>query len=189
MKKNFFLICFLISVTIEAQSVSNFTIVTTPPSCPTCCDGTATLGILNGSCGALSVLWSDTAGIVGNSQQINNCCAGMSYTATVASNNCGTEIDFCNFQPMTTSINNFSDRDRVEIYPNPTSEILNIEFSNSEETEISVVDVFGNKIKKQKVKDKKEVVDISGIEDGVYFVAVKNLEQQTVSIKKIIIQH
>src|ERR1700761_7392220 len=101
MKKELYLLCISLSIInyLNAQTASNFTITTTSPSCPTCCDGVATVTSLNPSCHVLGVMWSNNA----TTQSINNCCYGMTYTASINGGACGTEIEFCTFNtPATT---------------------------------------------------------------------------------------
>jgi OmpA-OmpF porin, OOP family len=83
-------------------------------------------------------------------------------------------------------VNQFANNTQLNIYPNPAHDLLTVE-CKAENSELRITDVMSNEIKKQKIKDKKEVIDISEIQIGVYFVSVQTL--LGVSTKKIIIQH
>jgi hypothetical protein len=74
----------------------------------------------------------------------------------------------------------------VNVYPNPADDLLTIE-CKVENAELRILDLMGNEIKKQKIKDKKEEVDISEMASGVYFLNIKTIEG--LLTKKIIIQH
>jgi len=64
----------------------------------------------------------------------------------------------------------------MSIYPNPASEVLNIEFSNSEEkiTDIEIINVNGQIVKQIEIKDSRTSILVSVDEwsSGVYFVKV-----------------
>jgi len=60
---------------------------------------------------------------------------------------------------------------RFAIYPNPTSEKLNIKFKNPFSGEIEIIDEIGRLVIRKKIKGKREVeLDISTLSKGFYFV-------------------
>lgn len=71
--------------------------------------------------------------------------------------------------------NNFADFLSFDLYPNPSSNILNIEFSGNEgdKYQVDFIDILGRKILTTSSETNKLVVDISSFENGVYFVKVK----------------
>ena len=77
-----------------------------------------------------------------------------------------------NFIPtMITGIVDKSNESNINIYPNPTKNILTIEtreFYN--DSYIMIYSLSGQKIRKQQIHDKKTTIDISAIKPGVYFV-------------------
>jgi hypothetical protein len=54
----------------------------------------------------------------------------------------------------------------IAMYPNPTTEIINIEVSGDQNFEISVYDSFGNLVLKE---DNSTIIDLSGLSNGLYF--------------------
>ncbi len=70
------------------------------------------------------------------------------------------------------------------IYPNPANNILNLE-CKIQNAEISIIDILGNEIKREKFSEKK-TIDISSFSDGIYFAQIKTPEGSIT--KKIIIQ-
>jgi hypothetical protein len=93
---------------------------------------------------------------------INSCVASDTIIITV---NSLTDIGL---------INNLEGR--VKVYPNPTSDKLNIEFvENTEAIEISLYDIIGNLLlqKEMKPQETKRTIQIPG-ENGVYFIRIRS---------------
>jgi hypothetical protein len=74
-------------------------------------------------------------------------------------------------------------------YPNPAGNELTVEFTADalKESSIAILDVMGQTVLKQKIKDKKEIIELTGIESGVYFVEVQTRTEKLT--KKIIVFH
>ncbi len=61
------------------------------------------------------------------------------------------------------------------IYPNPTTGIVNIEFSNSLlNSNISILDINGKVVQKYKANGVKLTCNLSALATGVYFVSIEN---------------
>ena len=75
----------------------------------------------------------------------------------------------------------------VVIYPNPATNILNVEIKRlTATTEINIVDVLGNKVESEKSEGMNTTqVDINNLQNGIYFVVVTSGKQ--VTTKKVII--
>ncbi len=72
----------------------------------------------------------------------------------------------------TNNINDFSVSD-VIIYPNPSSDFINIQrLKNSQMIEMSICDVYGRMIKTQLLEEEHTQVDIRDLSAGVYFVKI-----------------
>lgn len=86
----------------------------------------------------------------------------------------------------TTSVeeNQLSDKSVLSIYPNPASSSVTVETSLKNAT-VSVVDVTGKVAAIVFVSDSKQLVDISTLKAGMYFVQVKN-DKQIYSQKLIV---
>lgn len=78
----------------------------------------------------------------------------------------------------------------LEIYPNPSSTILNISFqSNSDfvDAYFQLVDITGKVILKRSLDSKNVELSVSNIENGIYFVILN--DNTSALAKKILIQH
>jgi ELWxxDGT repeat protein len=82
-----------------------------------------------------------------------------------------------------------SKKNDFEIYPNPTSEWVNIRFNNpiNEHVSIELVDLMGRIIRKKAVQNdiSNQIIDLKGIPKGIYLINL-NTSQQRFS-KKIVI--
>ena len=84
---------------------------------------------------------------------------------------------------------NFEDEFIVEnIFPNPVSDQLTIQFNKSEDVQphISIIDCLGRVVYKYSASHNTVVVDLSGIASGIYFLKINGLE--TLYQQKIIKQ-
>ncbi len=81
--------------------------------------------------------------------------------------------------------------DEVNIYPNPANTIMNLELGIKNAAPIAITiritDMLGNILKQENITTEKISIDVSDIQNGIYFVCVKTLEG--VQIKKIVVQH
>jgi hypothetical protein len=83
----------------------------------------------------------------------------------------------------------------LSIYPNPSSDILNIKFNsfNVVPKKLQLVDVSGRIIKEMGFKDNEMQIDLSEISNGIYFLSLQMFDAigniKSLSSQKIIIQH
>ena len=87
---------------------------------------------------------------------------------------------------------NYKDDSRISIYPNPTSDKLNIEFNNDtgKDLQISIVSMDGkveynNKIEKPGIETRKSL-DLSELSGGIYMLRLKS--GKTVKTERLIIE-
>jgi hypothetical protein len=75
----------------------------------------------------------------------------------------------------------------ISLYPNPASNILQIEFNNFEENQTNwnykIIDLFGRNVKNGKLNF--SAIDINGISNGVYLIVLSN--SKTTYTKRIIV--
>ena len=77
----------------------------------------------------------------------------------------------------------------VDIYPNPSSNIFNLEFNSNSETDIFVTNVLGEQVYFESVKsfdDYKTKIDLSNYCKGIYNLTIKN--SNVISNHKLILQ-
>jgi OOP family OmpA-OmpF porin len=85
----------------------------------------------------------------------------------------------------TNNINEFANNFSIELYPNPTNDILNLKLLDAgKDVEIKITDVLGREVI---VSEYKEQLDISQFEKGIYFLSVYKAHN-LVGTKKIIKQ-
>lgn len=99
----------------------------------------------------------------------------------------GTKSNWLNGSPITSGVtcaslgtDDFLSSNDFQVYPNPSSGIFNIE--TKENTLFEVYDVTGRKVKSQKATSATSQVDLSGYNNGVYF--LKTNQGTTKLIKK-----
>lgn len=72
----------------------------------------------------------------------------------------------------------------VKIYPNPADEQLRV--ATTSNAKIDILDVAGSLLQSQRTSSKNNVIDISKLPAGVYF--IKITAEKAVTTKKIIVQ-
>jgi PKD repeat protein len=77
---------------------------------------------------------------------------------------------------------------RVEIYPNPANEIINIKLDRMNVESIQLIDVLGKVIVNQTVILDVNVLDVSGFDAGIYFIRIVPIEKEEAMIQKVMIQ-
>ena len=78
---------------------------------------------------------------------------------------------------------------KLQIFPNPANNVVTLIFSKNEnlENEICIFDLKGKIVFKTKAHNNITKIDISNIENGIYFILIKN--NYGVITEKLIIQH
>tara|TARA_B100001964_G_scaffold222239_1_gene266986 strand:- start:1545 stop:3401 length:1857 start_codon:yes stop_codon:yes gene_type:complete len=93
--------------------------------------------------------------------------------------------------PWTTSIHENSFAKNIEVYPNPTTDKINIEFTNgiTENTSIFVSNVLGQEvysIEKSAIINSKMALDFSAFSKGVYFLEIESKKGRF--LEKVVIE-
>lgn len=107
--------------------------------------------------------------------------ASGSRTAEISINNNDADENPYNFtitgnDSSNFVLENFSDR-KVSVYPNPTSGLVNFDFSENKVHNITITDITGKIIVIKNDPVNNEIVDLSNYSEGIYFVSVKTDEQ------------
>ncbi|MFD2727755.1 T9SS type A sorting domain-containing protein [Hyunsoonleella rubra] len=70
-----------------------------------------------------------------------------------------------------------NDKERFAVYPNPSSNFINVRLNNiDKEAVVSIFDTNGRKIREQPLKTENTVLDISGLNSGMYLLQLKTTE-------------
>ena len=83
-------------------------------------------------------------------------------------------------------ITNFSVK-QLQIYPNPVSDFLKIDFNSNLNKKISIYNVFGECVHTYQTNKQSITIDVSNFDAGIYF--IEELSKQNKSIGKAIIKH
>ncbi|MFZ2896980.1 MAG: T9SS type A sorting domain-containing protein [Saprospiraceae bacterium] len=97
-------------------------------------------------------------------------------------------IDYINIEPIDiTSVKENQPFDEVMIFPNPTKGLLNIN-TNTESIDgiLTVFSISGAELTTRKVKKSNIQIDLSGYENGIYFVRI---EMNHKTITRLVMKH
>lgn len=160
----------------------NPTVVATSSSSVICTGNSATLnasgantynwnpGSLSGTSVTVSPTLTTTYSVTGTST------AGCTNTKTVS-----ITVSAC------TGIQDLANENGFLIYPNPTSSKISISFFDfGNEVKIELIDLTGKILQTNLTVEEKMEIDISGLNNGMYFVKIKSSQKEV--IKKIIKQ-
>jgi hypothetical protein len=115
----------------------------------------------------------------------------LDFVVTAAPFSATATRSFCDFKAdagftsdlLTTSEELLNDV-RVKVYPNPTTDILNITFDTQQFTAVNIVDLNGRLIKSLEVASNTSSVNVQNLKLGLYIVNISNNEN-TISRKFI----
>jgi len=147
----------------------------------------ATLNLYASTIANATYFWTGPNGFSSNQQNpvvSTNATMAMegTYSVVATVNDCSSipETTDVTVNP-TTSVNDIADNSKFLIYPNPSSGIINIEFSdinNTTKGSLSVYDNIGKIVFSKKLDFKGNTfntqLDISNYENGIYFIRIEN---------------
>lgn len=84
------------------------------------------------------------------------------------------------------NINHFeiNQNETFKFYPNPANNKINIEGFQDSEFNLSILNINGQELLKQEIRNRKTQIDISKLPSGIYFIKLTN--DETVEVRKII---
>lgn len=112
--------------------------------------------------------------------------AGIYNVCITIYNTCG-DTTYCQqVSVVGTGIVQLINGGSVKLYPNPAQDYINIEVHNTEVSlQVKLIDLQGKVYTKTKIKSNKEQIDLSSLSKGIYFIHLKEKEQeQSVMILK-----
>jgi hypothetical protein len=176
MKKIYLLASLVLTINVFAQTSCSVTVTYTAPTCPTCCDGSASVQITE-SCPPYTYTWTPIAATSG--QTITNLCAGtysVGITDGGGSGCCGTMTGTVTIPSGTAGIEQFANtNEQVSIYPNPATNSIQVSFSgNIESTTLVITDMLGNTIKQMPFTTQHNIISVADLAEGVYNISIQN---------------
>lgn len=156
----------------------------TLPSCGTCTDGAIDITLSSNAVLPVSYTWSN--GEI--TEDITGLAYGLYYVTITDANGCSLTSVF-NLN-LSTGINNLDANENFVIYPNPASEILNIQWRNplSSEVLIKITDVLGKIIYTEVYSNtgvQSKLIDVNHLDNGTYFLLIK--ENNKISAAKFLL--
>lgn len=146
-------------------------ISSTAASSPTTCDACITVSI-TGGCVPYNLIW-DSPG--DPTWPLCSACPFETYSLTVT-DNCGCSItDSVTTDSVTVGLESTSLKNRIGIYPNPSSDFIIIEVSNHTSTEtLTITDIHGNTILTTLISEKINTIRTDNFTAGIYFINVSS---------------
>jgi hypothetical protein len=83
-----------------------------------------------------------------------------------------------------------TEKDLVNLYPNPATDILTIDFGADDDwlgSNLKIINIHGQKVKEISISEISTSIDISSLKEGLYFVKITN--NNNILLKKIMITH
>ncbi len=184
MKKFRFFIIIILAVKIDCSGQCttplSFSLNITPETCLGCCDGNIQVNITGGCLPYSTTVMPATSP--------NNYCSG-NYTISVVDFGCCPVVTQTTSVGTPTGIYDTKNSNKISVGPNPNNGAFNIEFLNyipGFEYKIFVLDMLGRKVYYTHLTSKKATMDISELENGVYFIQLTDHLNRTAQ-KRIII--
>ncbi|MCH8318105.1 MAG: T9SS type A sorting domain-containing protein, partial [Bacteroidetes bacterium] len=177
------------TVVVNQPFALSVNISSTPVTCPTCNDGTATVQP-NGGSGSYTYLWDDS--LAQTTATATGLAAGQ-YNVTVTDSLllCGDTIIKTVTVDAASNINGLLEPGGVKIYPNPSQGYFTIEFTKNDlgSKEVFVYNILGNLIKNIHVRPNERYVTIDMFDqsNGMYFIKVTDGDSTV--IRKIVIRY
>ena len=169
------------TVTISQPPPLQINQTITNPSCSTCTDGFVSLTVTGGS-GNYSYVWC--TGATTSFTNIGVGCCGFAVTDN--STGCVQMDSAC--ASFTVGENELIKYENFQIYPNPTTDELNIKFTQAYNSSLSII-IFSNIgeiVFEKTLTENEKNIDISSLPNGLYFVKLNSKEY--IITKKIIKQ-
>jgi hypothetical protein len=82
------------------------------------------------------------------------------------------------------SIDNNAINKGIKYYPNPTSNIVNFELSNSESFVYTLTNQLGQQLEVGKLDQSSKSINLSNLQNGIYFITLRN-NHNNIKIKVI----
>ena len=98
-----------------------------------------------------------------------------------------TLLFFFTLQKITSSSEDVAQNNTINIYPNPTSDIIYVSSTNFDGASIFISDIAGRKLIAQTTISTNTSIDISGLQPGIYHLSL-NYKNGNIQTQKLIVQ-
>lgn len=129
--------------------------------------------------------WTGPNGFTSTSEDLSGLDAGL-YTCVVTDNK-GCELTTSSIEITESTTGILENQIQFEIYPNPTSDQLNINFVGSDAITMSLIDNTGRLVMTQLLNNENNTIEVGHIASGVYNIQLKNSDG-VISITQVIIE-
>jgi Secretion system C-terminal sorting domain/SprB repeat/Carboxypeptidase regulatory-like domain len=130
------------------------------------------------------IIYADMLGYTTTPQVISFDGSNMNQNVTLCSNDTIAVVDVCN--SVITSIASLYNDNKFNVYPNPASDILTLQFTNDMTVAINIIDIQGRVVISQNGIRNNSIIDTSDLVEGLY--QLKIVGSNLYTIKKILIQ-
>ncbi len=86
----------------------------------------------------------------------------------------------------TLGVNDESFLSQVKVYPNPTTDFVNLKFSLISEYQMELFDITGRKLVSQEFSSNASKIDMNSFANGVYFINIKDITNNQFKVIRII---
>lgn len=113
--------------------------------------------------------------------------SGTYTVSLISSNSCGSDTFETTINVTITSLQNPNYWNEVSIFPNPTNDLLRIDFGKKQNTEsqIQLFNALGQIVYVQKVQKIIEEIEVANFPRGIYF--VKIMDKKSELVKRIVV--
>jgi len=149
----------------------SYVVITTPPSCPSCCDGSITIDSLTGGCPPYSYTWSNGS----NMPAVYPICYDSTFTLTITdAGQCCPDTTFNLKIASPTNLNEYEILyNSFIVAPNPNNGSFTIDVGNIENATIEIYNISGQLILKEALLESITPINLKQNPKGIYFVKVE----------------
>jgi len=156
----------------SARTEVTATILSAPPVAQfTYTQNGSTVNFNNTSSNGVSYLWNFGDGTTsGDANPAHTYTAAGTYDVMlITTNNCSSDTTIQQLTVVITGVEE-NEMQKIEVYPNPTKDILTINLNNAETDKIVLTDIVGKELLVLTGIKENQSLDMSSFTDGVYFV-------------------
>ena len=152
-----------------------------------------TVSFTNNSQNGNSYLWlfGDGNQSVAQSPVYTYPSSGDFTAQLITTNSCGSDTSSIDITVFLVGTETLYDDKRVSVYPNPTSDILNVDFNINGNWQLNVYDVTGKLVSHKDLNianGQLQQLNVSEWATGTYFLIFQSLDENTRIVKKVIVE-